>query len=351
MSDPLCSAAVLVVAATVQVAAQSPNRNDYVAAVRAYVAGEDLTKKLIPLATWQDRDFDDAVRALVVTKDRPTIEAAAVFQLEVSIGVVGRSLNAAAKHLEFGEQLLRGVMPTPSERRENPESWTAYLEFASMWLGVAGSVFLQESDIARAEPWIDRAVRAGRASAHLKTLAGALAQLKASTLHPERFLSGNGQTRLRTERHRLLLQAKDLFEEALALDGAYAPAYLHLGRVLFLIGDLPRARAAIDRALALAKDRGQQYLAHLFLGAILQEQKDVAGARQAYERALSLIPAAQTATVALAYLELISGRPDRAQAIVDQFALSGAEDANWWAYGNGGLDMAGLAWLREKVRK
>ena len=89
----------------------------------------------------------------------------------------------------------------------------------------------------------------------------------------------------------------------------------------------------------------------MFLGAFLQEQKDLAGARAQFERALKISPRSQNAIVALAYVEMLSGRPDKAQALARSFTGTPNSDEGWWAYKNGTLDAAGLQWLRARVRK
>jgi tetratricopeptide (TPR) repeat protein len=329
--------------------AQDRRGEDYTAAVRAYAAGENLQAALAPLATWEFSDFNRAIRALIAAHDRQLTEAAAVFQIEMSIAIVSESRSAAANHLEGGEQLVNSLAPGDAERKALSDRWRDYQQFASTWLGVAGSVFLKESEIELARPWIERGVRLNRASAHLRTLAGTLDELKAGTFHPQRLIASNRQTNLIVERQRRLLQARNLFEEAIAIDAAFAPAHIHLGRVQFLAGNLPRARAAVERGLELPTDIRHQYLGALFLGGILQEQHEIAAARQAYQRALSLVPAAQTATAALSHLELIDGRPDRARALVDDFALADGDDEHWWAYSNGGIDTFGLSWLQSRV--
>ncbi len=91
--------------------------------------------------------------------------------------------------------------------------------------------------------------------------------------------------------------------------------------------------------------------AALFLGAIKERQQDFAGAREAYTQAFAIAPRSQTVIVALAHLDLMLGRPDRAQAFARAFAAAPRDDHAWWEYRNGGLDHDGLAALRARVRK
>jgi hypothetical protein len=55
--------------------------------------------------------------------------------------------------------------------------------------------------------------------------------------------------------------------------------------------------------------------------------------------------------IALAHLEWIAGRPDRAQALARVFAAAPVDDHAWWAYKNGGLDYDGLGSLRSRVAR
>jgi tetratricopeptide (TPR) repeat protein len=102
-----------------------------------------------------------------------------------------------------------------------------------------------------------------------------------------------------------------LYRRALSADPAYALAQIRLGRVEFLFKNMKAAAASLQKGSAAAEDPSHRYLAAMFMGAFLQEQRDLPGARVQFERALELAPRSQNAIVALAYVELISGRPDR----------------------------------------
>ena len=62
-------------------------------------------------------------------------------------------------------------------------------------------------------------------------------------------------------------------------------------------------------------------------------------------------PRAQQLADEFPYVELVSGRPDRSQALARGFLGSPNSDEAWWAVKNGTLDHAGLKWLRQRVRK
>ena len=138
----------------------------------------------------------------------------------------------------------------------------------------------------------------------------------------------------------------------MSADPTYALAQIRLGRVEFLFKNMQAGRACrSQKGSAAAREPSHRYLAAMFMGALLQEQKDLAGARAEFERALEIAPQSQSAIVALAYVELMSGRPDHAQALARGYLGTPNSDEAWWAFKNGTLDHAGLKWLRQRVRK
>jgi len=342
-------AGIIVMSACVSgLAAQAPEpRLDaYDAAVKSYASGGYLTAAVVPLQAFTRKHFDAAVERLVARKDHRFAEAAAMFQLEIGLGVVGLSSAAAAGHFDLGQKLLRSTQP-----RLHADATQDQLTFWATWYGVVGSAFLSVNDPPRARPWIEKALDLRPQSAPLLTLLGAAEELDAASWNPALWTTTSQKTRAMMQRNRGLASAAQNYRTALQSDPSYALAEIRLGRVQFLRRDLEEARATLERAQPRAEEPGHRYLAALFLGAVYQEQDNLAAARAAYERALASVPESQTAAVALGYVELITGRPDRAQALAQAFAATTADDRHWWAYKNGGLDEAGLAWLRERIRQ
>jgi len=320
----------------------------YLRAVDAYVDAGDMAKALAPLQKWSGSNFEDAIRALIVTKDTDAIKAAAVFQLELGATMMATSGPAASSHLTLGETLLRGLLLPESEHNR---AWNQEVRaLTATWCGVAASAFLSLAEIARAQVWIRKAVSLAPRSAHLRTLEGSAIEIGAGVDDPDRWPVS--QRRRVEQRYRMrLVQADRWYALAMQLDASFAPAHIRSGRVRFLLGDVDSARELIERGQSLASDPTHHYLAALFLGALLERQNDVAGARRSYERALQIAPLSQTATVALAHLESRHGSPHRAEALVRSFTAATTEDPDWWTYRNGGLDLAGLGALRKLVRK
>jgi hypothetical protein len=106
--------------------------------------------------------------------------------------------------------------------------------------------------------------------------------------------------------------------------------------------------SCVARREAVAPEH--QYLSALFLGAVLERRRDLAGARAAYERALAVNPSSQAATVALGYLDVMAGRPDRAQEVARAYVTDPNPVDEWWAYQNGGFDRSAMDWLRRQVQ-
>ena len=88
----------------------------------------------------------------------------------------------------------------------------------------------------------------------------------------------------------------------------------------------------------------------MFLGAFLRNRKTTSAPAPSTSARCRSRRQSQNAIVALAYVELIAGPPDRAQALARRFLGTPNSDEGWWASKNGTLDHAGLQWLRQRVR-
>ena len=327
------------------------NAEAYANAIEDYRNGSALTETVMSLQLWGRKDFEAAVDRLIAARNISQLEAAAVFELEVGLGVMSVSPEGAQIHFELGEKMLRILAPTPAERRLDPERLETVQRLSSTWFGVAGSGYLWVTDTRRARPWIHKALQLAPHSSVLKTLKGAAHEIDSTGFDPDLVYTLTQKARATTQHAYHLALAQDAFRDAVADDPSDARAHIRLGRVLFLFNKLVQAREEVERGQALAKKPADRYLAALFLGAIKERQRDLAGAREAYTQAFAIAPRSQTVTVALAHLDLMLGRPDRAQAFARAFAEGPRDDQAWWEYRNGGLDHDGLAALRARVRK
>jgi tetratricopeptide (TPR) repeat protein len=278
----------------------------------------------------------------MATGDQARIEAAAIFQLDIGVALAGVSSASAKQHLDLGGDLVEKV-------RTAPGSTVSTNEFRSIWYGVAGSAYAATKDLQRARPLLSKALDIEPRSARALTLFGIMHEVDAGFVNVEDWQTLIQLERMKFTRLNLLGLAEDRYREAIRYDPAYARAHIRLGRVLHLMGRLADAAASLERGAQDAKDPLDQYFAALFVGALRYDQKDPAAARQAYEHALSLKPASQTVAVALGHLELMAGRPDRAQLLARRFAAAPPEP--WWGYKDGAFDLTGLQWLRARVRR
>ena len=318
----------------------------YVSALDSYIKTGDVTTAVVPLISWKPKDFEVAIDTLAASGDATRMRAATVFHLEIGVALVGLHLGSAKLHLDMGEDLLGKLRRTYTSQQALKD----HDAFRAIWLVVAGSTYLAVKDVAHARLWIGEAHNLAPDSAHVTTVYGILDEVDASGYNPDDWQTLVQRERNQRERIIRLGRAERAYREALVIDPHYSIALSRLGRILQLNGKLKEAREALDRASTDARGAFQEYVAALFIGAAQYEQKDVESARRSFERALSIVPTSQPAVVALAHLELMAGRPDRAQELARNFAAKGTGET-WWAYKEGVLDLAGLSWLRQRVRQ
>ncbi|HQA01069.1 MAG TPA: hypothetical protein PKV34_01155 [Thermomonas sp.] len=151
------------------------------------------------------------------------------------------------------------------------------------------------------------------------------------------FLRANFLVDLGNERD--TRRAIDEYTHATTLDPRYAMAWASLSRnltslaALYLTGDEARsayakARAAGDKALALAPDMGD---AHVARGWLLENADlDWAGASFEYEKALALSPSNQQTKFSLASMKALQGQLTEAVKLSGDAIASDPLQPNWW---------------------
>ena len=334
-------AALLLAAGTLTVIAQGGSVDAYRSAVDAYVRDGDISRAVLPLQTWKEQQFKDAVRDALASKDLPRIEATAVFELEIAVALAGLTSTGSGMHLEFGADLIDKRRSLSTDLHRDSDALQA------SWYAVAASAYVATRDLNRARPLVEKARDLAPQSPRALTLMGSYYEADASMLNADDFQTLSQRERIKRERMLRLVRAEGHYREALRYDDHYARALTRLGRVLHLNDHLPEAKTYLEQAVRAAKLPGDQYLASLFIGALQVDQKDLSAARASYERALVIMPASQTAMVALGHLEIMAGRPDRAQLLARRFTETPAEP--WWGYKDGSFDMIGLEALRARV--
>jgi tetratricopeptide (TPR) repeat protein len=319
----------------------------YQSALAAYAKSRDISIAVLPLQQWTGTEFEAAVKATMASGKSGEIETAAIFELEIGVALVGMSSGVAAGHIRYGSDLLdRWTALQPALK---PVAVEDQKKFRSIWFGVAGSAFAAIKELGYARPLLNKAAGAMPRSARAKTLLGTLKEFEASQYNPDDAPTLPERERAHRERLALLHQAEQEYKEALRYDENFALAHIRLGHVCHLAGKLGEARATLERGLRIANEPLTKYLGALFMGALQQEEKDIAGARRSFEQAVAIVPNSQPAVVALAHIEVMAGRPDRAHALARGLAEAQATGEPWWAFHNGGLDVGGLRWLRERA--
>jgi len=349
------AAAAVALLASVSIAqAQAPPAQPvYRDAVATYIKTGVAERAVLPLIGLDRKSLESGVAATLDSGDAHLIEAAALLHLEIGVAVAGLSTASSSAHFEFGAQLVESLEPVnPDARRRLSAARAGEIAMIrATWFGVAGSAFLSVNDVYRARILIAKAHKILPRSPAMLTLMGIADEIDGSVYNPDDIESLIMKTRAARERNRLLLSAQQWYRQALSENPNYALAHIRLGRVEFLFRNMKAAEQSLQKGRENAEDPAHRYLAAMFTGAFLQEQKDLAGARAQFERALEIAPQSQSAMVALAYVQLISGRPDHAQALARGHLGTPNSDEGWWAFKNGTLDQAGLRWLRGQVLK
>ena len=334
-------AMLTMVTASATVLAQAGPVGLYHAAVDTYVRSGNIARAVLPLQGWKPQLFEQAVRETIASKDRTRMKAAAVFQLEIAVALAGLSSDTSHKHVDLGADLIDQGRPAFEDAKGQYEA------FRLSWYAVAGSVYVATKDFIRARPIVEKTRDLEPQSPRTQTLMGSYYEADASLLNPDDWQTLSQRERLNRERLLRLTRAEEHYRNAVRIDQHYSRALTRLGRVRHLQNDLGEAEAFLGRGLKEARHPSDEYLASLFTGALQFQKNDLAGARTSYERALALMPASQTVVVALGHLEVMAGRPDRAQLLARRFTETPPEP--WWGYMDGLFDMIGLQSLRDQV--
>ena len=337
-------------ATTGAIHAQTPTPFEvYRAAIASYKRTADIGSAIQPLQNWSPAEFDAATKAMLASKNVEEIGTAAIFHLEIGVAFVGIYSGNTVLHFKYGTQLLNRY--TAAKPRLAGAASRDEQQFRALWYGVAGSTFLAIRDLYRARPLLMKANSIAPKSARMQTMMGMLDEFDALQFNPDDWVTLAQRERNQREQTIRFYRAQKQYSEAVHLDDTYALAHIRLGRVLHYSGHLKEAHASLERGQRAAAEPLSQYLAALFLGAVQQDEKDLAAARRSFEQAVAIAPSSQPAVVALAHLELLAGRPDRANALARRLAEASLNGEPWWAFHYGGLDVPGLRSLRERAMK
>jgi tetratricopeptide (TPR) repeat protein len=119
-----------------------------------------------------------------------------------------------------------------------------------------------------------------------------------------------------SDRRAFFERARGMYADAAAADPDRVPARVRLGRVLWRLGRLPEAQAALDDAVSRPAEADVLYLAHLFLGRVHEDAGRLEPALRHYRLALALDPQAQTAATALSHALRLAGEDEESRQVL-----------------------------------
>ncbi len=256
-------------------------------------------------------------------------------------------LSVASQHFGMAMALVDLV------RRETPAS-----DLPRLWYRAVATFLREHLDVGSGPMFMRRAVSFFPNDPRLLLLAGILHEFLASTTvqaplglkndpNLRTLVIGDDRTNLRT--------AQDFLRRAVDLEPGLVEARLRLGRVTTQLGDPQKGLDELNSALSLPCEPRQRFYAWLFSGQAHAALDRREAARSAYRAALQLFPDAQSASIALAYLERRHGDGVAATQAV-QRVLSGmaaVADDPWIDYANGPVGIAELELqrLRQALRE
>ena len=109
-----------------------------------------------------------------------------------------------------------------------------------------------------------------------------------------------------------------------------AEASLRVAYLQFLLNDHPGALARASGVAAKSAPPAARYVAHVIAGRALEAMQQREPARGAYERALTVVPAAESASLALAALRLTSDDGADTSALIDRALVRTRDGDDPW---------------------
>jgi len=107
-------------------------------------------------------------------------------------------------------------------------------------------------------------------------------------------------------------------------------AHVRLGYLYWATGDDAHARTELNAAASAAVDPDLRYLAQFLIGVVARSANDRDAAAAAFSAALDVRPGAQSASLALAAIELQGGHGSRAYELSERAIDTGQGDADPW---------------------
>jgi tetratricopeptide (TPR) repeat protein len=238
-------------------------------------------------------------------------------------------------HWDFARLLLDEVTPDPAGDVT-----------VRQWYQAVAALFAIEHLMAESHVHLARALQLFPADPEIVAAKGRLHETYASP-GIQQFLESSahvGASVLIGSPRSNLRQAERFFSKAVELDGSFAGARLHLGRVLGIEGHHEDAASELRRVAVTAGDSLTQYYAWLFLGVEEQSLGHPDNARESFDKAAALYPRAQSPYLGLSQLARSSGDRLGALRAIQQVLDLSADDRQredpWWTYLAGGAPKA-----------
>lgn len=340
---PALILAVLLLVPSTIASAQSPA--SYVSIVDRFSRG-DAVAAVTALARRGDARLSKDVAAWMAQLDPDQLRAAAMMHTDLAYVLMTSGQKSSAQlQIHNAEQLIEIMVATG-------HGSDAARTFAIRWYAFNAGMYTSQGLLDAAYYLIRAGLIAFPRAAELYAARGNIFETRANLADNDDRrrgigVTGGGRPALRIAR--MLESAAAEFERAIAIDATFAPAYLHRGRVHYLLRD-DRASRDLAAALAAASTDDVRYLAHLFLGAVAERRGDLEAARSEFEAARTTAPH-QSSSVALSRVETSLGHTERARAIAAEAAGQPARlDDPWWNYYLGAFDADVLFTLRRQAR-
>jgi tetratricopeptide (TPR) repeat protein len=320
-------------------------------------AGASTPDGVSALASWPTEDVERAVQRFAgIARARPKRgdqQAVLASQLRAAVGLHtaiaadawrdGASDRLAA-HVEFANAYIPDLLAVFDPG------------YAADWCRIAGTLLTSSQQQALALRQIDRCLAWFQQDPGLDLARGSARESAAQALEalpPGAMLAYWPELHpvAATERARA---AAD-YERAVALDPGLDEAWIRLGHLRLVSGDLEAASDALGRAAATPPASVPGYWRALVLGAVAEAQKRPDEAAARYRAALDAYPKGQAAAVALSHVmaENLGDRAGAAQILREHLAASPARvfaSDPWWLY-NMGQAWRVSGWLEDLARR
>jgi len=284
----------------------------------------------------------NATKGLVSSEDLglPPEEMNAAALLETEAGFRAGSLTALSARLSNADLLLRRARKELMRQRRNTRHQD---ELNRLWSLTVGRKALWLSIVGVADAMLKEACATFPDDAALHLTYGIARETEAFSVDHlaigdvARFGPNLSPSYQRTG---ALIQAREAFEHAVALNPALAEARLRLGRVYVLQKDDARAAPHLEQARAVEALPAYRYLASLMLGDVHARRGSIETATELYLGARRLMPNAQSSYVAHAHALRTAGRASEATAVVAEMLGRGVHDDDPWMFYPRGLELA-----------